>query len=116
MATYDETREALVRLHRFTVGMMSSRPDGKAFVSMNDMRFADTILGESKPGEYGDESDPWPEDTKARLAAYLKEPGGGTDYVGLSQAVQLCKSCPHIRFSHRTDDGSCKDCACKEFR
>ena len=65
----DTTRlaTALVRLSRFTEGAMSS--SGRGDLSFNDLRFAETVLGKSTPGQYGAEDDPWPADTDAHLAA-----------------------------------------------
>ena len=62
-------RVALVRLSRFTEAMMSSSPRGNERLSFADLRYSDSVLRRQAPGEYGDENDPWPDDTAQRVAA-----------------------------------------------
>jgi hypothetical protein len=65
----DRVAEAFVRLSRFTSAIMTSSPKADTLCSFNDLRFADTVAGLTKKGEFGDESDPWPDDTALRISA-----------------------------------------------
>jgi hypothetical protein len=65
--------EALVRLYRFNSGVMTSsptRPEAQR-VSFNDVRYTDTFLGRTSPGQYGAEGDPWPDETQEAVERVL---------------------------------------------